>query len=74
MKGSDVSGKVINKADIKKSANIAIGEDATANMGAVTMKNSKVSGKIVNKADVKKSANIAIGKDSKANMGSVTAE
>ena len=72
--GSEVSGKVINKAKVKKSANIAIGKGATANMAAVTMKDSKVSGKVINKAKIKKSANIAIGKNAEASMGSVTME
>ena len=71
---SKVSGKVINKSKVDKSANVAIGKGATANMGSVTMKNSQVSGKVINDSKVDKSANVAIGKGSEANMGSVTME
>lgn len=68
---SDIKGAVINKSDVKGSANIGIGEGNKANMGAVNIKDSKVKGAVINKSDVKDSANIAIGKGNEANMGSV---
>jgi len=39
--GSEVSGKIVNKAEIKKSANIALGKNAKANMGSVKLKDSQ---------------------------------
>ena len=69
--GSDIKGAVINKSDVKGSANIAIGEGNKAKMGSVGIEGSKVQGAVINKSDVKGSANIAIGKGNEANMGSV---
>ena len=71
---SEISGKVMNKAKVDKSANVAIGKGATANMGSVTIKNANIKGMISNNADVSKSANVAIGQGSEASMGSVTVE
>ena len=69
-----VKGTVTNKSNVEKSANMALGEGATANMGSVTLQNSKVDGTITNQANVKQSANMALGKGAEANMGSVVAE
>ncbi len=71
---SKVSGAVINKSKVKNSANIAVGEDSTANMGSTVIEDSDIKGAVINKSKVKNSANIAVGEDSTANMGSTVIE
>ncbi|KJR97330.1 MAG: hypothetical protein VR65_24640 [Desulfobulbaceae bacterium BRH_c16a] len=68
-----IDGKVSNKSTVKQAANIAIGENNTANMGSVNIKGGVVgkTGVITNTSDVKQAANIAIGKGNEASMGSV---
>jgi hypothetical protein len=76
MKDSKIDGKVTNTSTVKQAANIAIGENNTANMGSVNLKNATVgkTGVITNTSDVKQAANIAIGKGNEASMGSISVE
>lgn len=73
---SKIDGKITNKSTVKQAANIAIGENNTANMGTINLKNATVgkSGVITNKSTVKQAANIAIGKGNEASMGSIQVE
>jgi hypothetical protein len=73
---SRVKGKVINRAKVKESANLAIGKNSTANMASITLKGSEVGkgGTVLNQADIQKGWNTAKGEKATANMGSITLE
>ena len=49
--GSEIKGAVINQSDVKNAANVAMGKDATAQMGTVAIKDSKVKGAVINKSE-----------------------
>lgn len=63
---------IVNASSNKNVLNAAIGKDATANTGSVSIKGSEVSkSTIVNASSNKNVLNAAIGEGSTANTGSV---
>jgi hypothetical protein len=63
---------LINAAQTTNSLNAAIGENASANTGAISIKGSQVSkSTVINASSTTNSLNAAIGKGASANTGSV---
>ncbi|MGJ0514421.1 MAG: hypothetical protein ACR65O_01575 [Methylomicrobium sp.] len=63
---------LINAAQTTNSLNAAIGENASANTGAISIKGSKVEkSTVINASSTTNSLNAAIGKGASANTGSV---
>jgi hypothetical protein len=63
---------LINAAQTTNSLNAAIGENASANTGAISIKGSEVKkSTVINASSTTNSLNAAIGKGASANTGSV---
>jgi hypothetical protein len=66
---------LINAAQTTNSLNAAIGENASANTGAISIKGSKVEkSTVINASSTTNSLNAAIGKGASASTGSIVVE
>lgn len=72
--GSSVSGAVINRTEIRNSANMAVGRRNSASLGSIQIKDSTVDGTVANQAEISGSDNIAVGSGNEAATGSIIIE